>query len=306
MDTMRKARIAYTGPALAEGDMDIRELAPALLAFGNLVEAIHHAVGIEQEVRISINADSIKRGSFDLTMFLHPQTVLEQAKILVGAADESGLSALMQILEWGGSAIGIGTGIFSFMKWLRGRTPDSIETGNDGKTTVTFPNGDRFITSADVLKVYKDAKCREHIETITRPVGQDGIDGFEIRNPDEPDDKKPITQITKADLPLFLAPHVENTELETREQEMFAFLVSPNFSNGKWRFNNGDHNFYADVLDEKFLQKVENGDISFRKGDILRIRFYIHQTVRAGKLSNAYIITKVLELQHPPDQMSLF
>ncbi len=303
MDTMRKARIAYTGPALLDGEMDIRELAPALLAFGDLVEAIHQAIGIKQEVRISLNADSIRRGSFDLTMFLHPKTVLEQAKILAGMADESGLAALMDILGWAKDA---GKGIFSLLKFLGGRSPSKVEPTTDGSMMLILPNGEKFVTSADVLKVYKDAKCREYIEAVVHPVERDGIDGFEIRDPDVPDNNKPIERVEKSDVPAFLAPHVEDATIETQEQEMFARLIAPNFADGKWKFDSGEHPFFADILDKSFLKKVESGEMFFRRGDMLRVRFYIHQTLHNGKLSNTYIITKVLGLQHPPEQMNLF
>lgn len=39
-----RARITYDGPALAEHVMDVRDLAPALLAFGDLCEEAGRAL----------------------------------------------------------------------------------------------------------------------------------------------------------------------------------------------------------------------------------------------------------------------
>ena len=44
---------------------------------------------------------------------------------------------------------------------------------------------------------------------------------------------------------------------------------------------------------EKNKRKIY-GDIAFAKGDNLQIEYHLEQTVRSGKLSTTYIITKVL------------
>ena len=71
MTQSAKARIAYVGPALDNGEMDVRELAPALLAFAGLVESANAAIGGKQNIRVMLNQDSIRKGSFDIT-FLKP------------------------------------------------------------------------------------------------------------------------------------------------------------------------------------------------------------------------------------------
>lgn len=60
MNMSEKARIAYTGPALADGVMDIRELAPSLLAFAELIENANEALGKEQKIQVLLNQDSFQ------------------------------------------------------------------------------------------------------------------------------------------------------------------------------------------------------------------------------------------------------
>ena len=48
----------------------LNDLAPALLAFAELVKRANVLVGNTQPVRLMLNADSIKRGSFDVTLEL--------------------------------------------------------------------------------------------------------------------------------------------------------------------------------------------------------------------------------------------
>ena len=87
---------------------------------------------------------------------------------------------------------------------------------------------------------------------------------------------------------------------------MLARIVSVNFEQGKWRFTDGTNSFWASVEDEEFLSRVDSRDVSFAKGDTLRIRYFIRQDLRAGRLSSEYIITKVLDLQPAPKQIKLF
>ncbi len=45
MSSVTKARIAYVGEALENGEMEVRDLVPALLAFSDLVENANRALG---------------------------------------------------------------------------------------------------------------------------------------------------------------------------------------------------------------------------------------------------------------------
>ena len=52
MCSIKKARIAYAGPALTDGEMDVRELAPALIAFAEFVSNAGKAIGCEQNIKV--------------------------------------------------------------------------------------------------------------------------------------------------------------------------------------------------------------------------------------------------------------
>ena len=127
MSKVAKARIAYTGPALDQGVMDVRDLAPSLLAFADLVNDVNKAIGGEQKIQVLLNQDSLQRGSFDITTILQC-SILEQAKLFMSMADENGLTAVMDILGWGSQAAGTAGGIFSLIKWIRGRKIKDAES----------------------------------------------------------------------------------------------------------------------------------------------------------------------------------
>lgn len=97
---LKKARIAYAGPALEQGEMSVRELAPALLAFAHLVENSYRAIGGKDSVKVLLNQDSLRKGSFDITFLLNLD-LLQQVKLFVASSKDVGLDDLMTVLGWG-------------------------------------------------------------------------------------------------------------------------------------------------------------------------------------------------------------
>jgi hypothetical protein len=61
--------IAYDGPALRDGAMDVRDLAPALLALGQLLDAANAALnGDAAQLKLQVRAT--ERGSFQIVLDL--------------------------------------------------------------------------------------------------------------------------------------------------------------------------------------------------------------------------------------------
>lgn len=307
METARKARIAYNGAALSNGEMDVRELAPALLAFSDLVGNAHRVLGGKQKIRVLLTQDSIRQGSFDLTLLLD-MNLLEQAQALVGFGEETGLSDLMTVLDWGATVGGVSAGAFWLIKTIRNRAIKAITHGSDRTTEITLDDNEKIRVSEQTLKVYLDVEYRISIEKIIKPLQEPGIDSFEIRNPEKPEDKEPIVRVEKGESPYFAAPpssDVAVDPLESRESEMLARIIYANFDEGKWKLHNGESAFWADIQDEEFVRRVETREVAFAKGDMLRIQYFTRQIVKEGKLSTDYIVTKVNEIYQKPTQVKL-
>ena len=74
-----KFQLAFDGPALRAGTMEIGELASSLLAIGDLIRDANQQLNENRaEVSVRVKAD-FKGGSFDIALLLD-QSLLEQAK----------------------------------------------------------------------------------------------------------------------------------------------------------------------------------------------------------------------------------
>ncbi|MFR5492946.1 hypothetical protein [Dialister invisus] len=309
MVKVMKARIAYTGPALENGEMDVRDLAPSLIAFADLVENVNHVIGGEKEIKVLVNQDSIKKGSFDITFLLNTN-ILEEAAVLVGMAQQNGLADLLTILGWAQSmgSAGVITGIFPLIKRIGYRTIDGIKKIKDKKAEITLSDGDKITTKQNTVNVLLNVDCRVSIEKIIQPVKKNaGIDGFELRNPDE-QGKDAIERVTKSEATMFDAPPAEDFVEEDNnsiEQELTVKIVTANFDDGKWRLTDGTNTFWANIEDDEFIRKVENNELRFGKGDMLTVRYFIKQCIKNGHLSSDYIVSKVLAIRRKPEQIKL-
>lgn len=310
MGRTAKARIAYVGDALNNGEMEVRELAPALMAFADLVESAHYALGGTDPIRILLNQDSLRKGSFDVTMILD-MGILEQAKLFAGMARDSGLADLMEVLGWGKEAAEIGSvvGIFALVKKVRGRKMSDIQEKEE-KVEIRLEDGAIVCTNAKTMKIFLDAKCRMSVEKVVQPLKMDGIEQFELRNPDTPDSKFPIEKIEKNDVAFFKAPpaaSIQDIQLESpADMELTVEITSVNFKKGhKWLLSDGNSTFWASIQDEDFAKRVEEGQISFACGDMMKIRYHVQQNIKNGKLSSEYVITEVLDIIRKPTQIQI-
>ena len=72
-------QVSYDGPALESGRMDVRDLAPALLAVGELCQTSNHVLnGDRAKVAVNLSAE-FQRGSFQVDLEV-AQTIAQAAK----------------------------------------------------------------------------------------------------------------------------------------------------------------------------------------------------------------------------------
>lgn len=311
MDISRKVRIAYNGPGLSSGEMDVRDLAPALLAFASLVNKANEVIGGEHPVKVLLNQDSIQKGSFDVTMLLD-MNVLDQARLLVGMAKDNGLMELLLVLGWCADVKSVAepvvSGVFHLIKAMAGRNATSINHREDGNVNVVLEDNSVIVTDGGTLNVYLNVEARKYIEAVVKPVTSDGIESFELRNPEKPEEKEPVLTIRKENISSFAAPEVTPSQEETfPEQEMVVRIISASLQpNYAWRFSNGETTFQAPITDEQFLKDLADRKYMFGAGDMLHVKYIMKQSITGkGNISLERTITKVIKVIPKPTQLAL-
>lgn len=112
--------IRYDGPALADHEMDVQELAPALLALASLIQAANHKFnGDRSAIKVVVNAD-IEQKCFQIKIKLI-QDFLEKAKSFL----DGDMATLKDICEWVGIVGGTSFSLFRLLIALGKKKEDS-------------------------------------------------------------------------------------------------------------------------------------------------------------------------------------
>ena len=294
--------IAFDGAALRGGEMDVRDLAPALLAFGDLVrDANRRLNGGRAEVKVVVKS-RFRKGSFATTISLI-QNLLQHAANLfdpVALHDAAALAKLLALTAYAEGPKEVIENIFELLKFLGGTEPKAKEPLPDGSVRITNSRGDTTIVNNGTLILVEDNSVRNDVRRLLAPLQTAGIETFETRAPSG----QAIEKITKAELPAIVAPRpaVEESAVEVAEQietrsTGFFQIVSLTFREGnKWKVSAGQGDFWAEMADPVFLTKMHRREIGFFEGDVLRAEYVNVASRRAGKIETETKIVNVVEI----------
>ena len=288
--------VAYTGESVNDGTMDANELAAALLALSNLVSEANQTLnndGSRIQVRVSSH---FERGSFEIALNLI-RTLSQQIKLFFS---EPGYSLKDILNELGLASTLSGINLLELIRQLKGKQPQRIEKLDDGKARVIFEEKSLEV-SIGVVKLYKSEKIRKEIEGTLNPLKNDGVDSVEFRD----SDNKNVVSKINSDETEYFKDFGEELKEKTSSQELILKILNVNFERGlKWRFDDGETRFYAVVKDEKFLDAVETGRISFAFGDTIIAEIETtQQYVKNDLKKSVKTITKVLQVNKQDDEL---
>ena len=128
-------KVAYDGPILAAGTMDVRELAPALLAIGALCQDANKILnGNEAQVSVHVKA-GFDTGSFDVNLEVVQtvQTLASQTKAFVLG---DSVAAALQLASLLGLVSSGTVGLIKLVKWINGRQVTKVEPDQAGNVTI--------------------------------------------------------------------------------------------------------------------------------------------------------------------------
>ena len=170
-----RTTIRFDGPALAGHDMDVQDLAPALLALADVIQIANRTFnGSQTSIRVLVNADVAQRCfMIDLSLV---QSFLDQAKGFLGSDN---VKTAYDIAQWVG-LLGSGSiGLFQLLKFLRGAketgNPLHIEADGTGNVIVTG-SGNTVVIPQQVYQLAQEAKAVEKAKAVLRPLETEGYE----------------------------------------------------------------------------------------------------------------------------------
>lgn len=286
--------VVYDGPALEDGSMRVADLAPALLALGELfVDASQLAYPDREPVALNIKAN--EKGSFIVHLAVQSPDTWEQIVHLFSGPTITALANLKGFIV-GGTAT---EGLFWLIKKMRGRKVASQEI-QSGVIKLTLDDGTTIEIPHEVWSLYNNIEVRRATRKVVEPLTREGVDTLEFRS-----ESNIAISLSSEDVAAYDVPEPEAKPLGSNEVEMTVAITSASFiEDNKWRLSDGDASFAAAIEDEDFLRRVDAGE-AFRKGDMLRVHMSIEQTRRGDKLSTERRILEVLEHIPRPEQLRL-
>ena len=289
--------LRFDGPAIIRHEMDVRELAPALMSLADLFQQANSVVN-PGEPPVSLNIRATGQGSFevDLVAVLKAteQTInMFAAEPVDAAANLAGLIA--------------GTyGLFAFLKAKRrARREETLPT--TGQLRITLEDGTSQTFPLPVRDLSEDPEVQRAARNVVAPLSRGGVEVVEFKRRGTTEEAgEEVVTVTSADLPAFLpaeVAEVPGASTSLSERELDLEIVSPTFKkDNKWRVSEGLRSYWVRIVDRAFLARVAAGE-EFAAGDKLRV---IEQTVQTtgpdGKLTAEYLVTRVLAHIKAPRQ----
>ena len=252
--------VVYDGSDVSGGRIDVKKLAPSLLALGELVEEAHRVLHPD-DPSVSLKIAATEEGSFEVGLVLAESLSQHVANLLSKetygvVADTLGILGFLGVQSV--------PGLFQLINWVRNRPIQSASPADEpGKISLTTADGDQLEVPTAVFDLSRRVTIRKNVQEVVSPLGP-GIDRIKFgRNKDY------TLSISLDEAPHFVAPELEDTALPTSETEKALTIISAVFLEGnKWRFSDGSASFYAKMSDEAFLERVDGG-LKFSKRDIL-------------------------------------
>jgi len=293
LKAMSNARfqMVYDGPALANHEMDARDLSSALLAMDVVFQEADLTLnGGKTETRLLVKG-SFQTGSFQVD-FASAQALVDRFKDLLSGETTAAILNAAGIL-------GIIKGLMGLIKWLRNRKITKFEF-NEGRVRV-FVGEEYLDVEKKTLDLFRNHKLKESLQkAIEEPLKKDGIDSFAII-----EEESVSFSVTKAEAPYFAVPQIEEMALEDNRFETHLNIVSPSFHAGdKWRVNDGGSNFFVSISDQSFIESLLRDEIVLSASTTLKV--VVHEvkfTDSRGILRKESDIEKVLAIIRPHEQL---
>jgi len=310
MSVKQAAVIRFDGPALRDHQMDVLELAPALLGLSELCKVANESLnGDAASVKVLVRAD-IEQKCFQLEFQL-AQTVFET---LVSIVDQEHIRNAKEILEWlgiisGATSISLLT-LFGILSRRPKTVDNSITVRSGGDTVIYQVNGERTVVSKEVDAIARDPRTLPALKRLMLPLMQPGYETLEF---DSGKAKSPV-YIDRDTAEAIISLDEDQLDIE-RDGELVSTITTalrvrkPVYEgNAKWGFLY-KRAIEARMADIRWLEDFQEGRVHVPVKSKLLVELQENVPIDDEGHQNGeatYTVTKVKGVILPPEQASLF
>ena len=275
--------------------MDVRQLAPALLAIGDLFERSNGLLN-GTKAHVSVRVTATERGSFVVSLEFW-QTVAEHVRALLSPEHIATVDVIVTSLL--GKVTGV-LGVIKLIKVFRGRRIKRRRVLESGNVEIEMPDGSTAETTEEAIRLYEDRKIREDAADSVKPLEAEGIDTLEVRR-----GRETLETVQKNEREAFVAaaekPDYKTLEPTVKSSAQRAVeIVKPSFADDLvWTVSGGEgERFTAKMVDETFQGQIERGEVYFKKGDVAIVEVATRSWIVDGKVHSEHEITRVHRFEH--------
>jgi hypothetical protein len=279
--------------------MRAADIGPAIIGLSKMISQTTRILyGDETKVTVEVEAD-FERASFGMEFF-----AVSQAADMLPSLNFDQLLAIARTLGIIGSGVagvsGGVMGVIKLLKWLKGRHPARVEV-HDNQATITNIHDESVTITINELRAASDPDIRRGLESLVGPMESEGVEAVELNVAELPPER-----ISRDERDSFTAPVLLGEAVGKHVSEAILEVVAPTFrEQNKWRFAQGEASFYAEMLDEHFLERVARHEVVFGKGDALRVEMEVETTRVEGELKFVRRILRVIEHLPAPQSNQL-
>lgn len=288
-------QVIYDGSAFKSNEMDVRDLAPALLAISDVLDEANKIVyGNKTQVQVNVRG-SFRSGSFGFELGI-AQLPIDNLVSLFNSDKVNSAANLLQILGF----MIPGGGLVGFLLWLKNRKIKSIKNTDANQTVVEVEN-EKYKTTPNIIALFSNVRVRTSIQKIiAEPLTKEGVDTFSVKKENEE------TVIKKEEKDYFRLSDVPDELLKDQFREVYLKVFSVSFVEGnKWRFSDGNVEFFAAITDQEFIKKVQESKDAFSKDDLFKVRLRERQWIADTGIKSEYEIEKVIDHRSGAKQIKL-
>lgn len=286
----------YDGPALADHQMDVAYLAPALYGLNDLCKVANRTFNEERaSVRVLVNVDREQHSFvFDIEIVM---SLIEQTRALLA---DGRVQDAKSIAEWIGILGGSGYGFLRFLRWLAGRRAqfESFEDQDGRDMFRVTVNGDNnhVVIAPEIKALHDNRTARQAAKRIVEPLGGEGYESLQFLHRGE------ITEsFDKEDaLEVLKTPNAPPDSDEEEPQMINAWvtvhspILRPDAQT--WRFIFNGLVTPMDISETSIVADALRRGVNF--GDSYRVKLEITQVEREpGNFTARYKIKEVLDFR---------